>query len=114
MSRFLRASFVCAGSAPDLTFSDICANCLIHAGTVCFGELWELISNNGLRSIRSLGEISKREILCSFLTTCYDMLTSQEKGVFWQAVIDQPGNNSFEEEHFHSFTMLPVDVEDYL
>lgn len=89
-------------------------NCLIRCGVVSFGELWELISNNGLRSIRSLGEKSEREILHSFLSACYGMLTSQEKGVFWQAVIDQPDYNRHEEESLHSFTMLPADVEDYL
>ena len=98
----------------NLSLSVRANNCLIHAGAVCFGELWELISNNGLRSIKSLGEKSEREILRSFLATCYGMLTSQEKGVFWQAVIDQPDYNRLEEKRLHSFTMLPVDVEGFL
>ena len=65
------------------------SNGLMRAGAKTFGELRELIlREDGLRSVRNLGQKSEQEILHNFFNACYGMLRPGEQAVFWQIVLE--------------------------
>ena len=66
------------------------SNGLMRAGAKTFGALRELmLRENGLRSVRNLGQKSEQEILHNFFNACYAMLRPGEQAVFWQRVLDE-------------------------
>ena len=73
----------------EMALSVRSSNGLMRAGAATFGKLWELLNReNGLRSVRNLGQKSEDEINHCFFTACYSLLTPREQAIFWQRVID--------------------------
>ncbi len=65
------------------------SNGLMRAGAKTFGALRELLlRENGLRSVRNLGQKSEQEILHGFFNVCYALLRPGEQAAFWQRVLD--------------------------
>ncbi len=66
------------------------SNGLMRAGAKTFGALRELLlRENGLRSVRNLGQKSEQEILHGFFNACYALLRPGEQAAFWQGVLDE-------------------------
>lgn len=73
------------------------SNGLMRAGAKTFGALHELLlRENGLRSVRNLGQKSEQEILHSFFNGCYAILRPGEQAAFWQEVLET--KNSIERQ----------------
>ena len=65
------------------------SNGLKRANAGTFGRLKELLSvENGLLSVRNLGQKSAREIKQAFFKECYGRLLPYEKAQYWQEVLD--------------------------
>lgn len=65
------------------------SNGLKRANAGTFGRLKELLSvENGLLSVRNLGQKSAREIKQTFFEECYGRLLPYEKAQYWQEMLD--------------------------
>ena len=74
----------------ELTLSVRSSNGLKRAGTHTFGKIFDLMQlENGIKSVRNLGEKSVREIAKAFCEECYLQLLPYEKAVYWQQVLDK-------------------------
>ena len=77
------------------------SNSLMRAGAGTFGTLWELLQReNGLRSVRNLGQKSEQEVLHSFFNACYALLRPGEQAAFWQGVLDRQCFSPISTDHF--------------
>lgn len=72
----------------EMTLSVRASNGLKRAGAISFGKLAALMRGKGLRSVRSLGEKTEREILRCFFQGCYARLSPTEQTRYWQDVLD--------------------------
>ena len=71
----------------DLTVRS--SNGLKRANIHTFGTLKEVLSvENGLLSIRNIGQKSLKEIKQLFFEECYQKLMPYEKAAYWQEVLD--------------------------
>ena len=58
-----------------------------NAGTL--GKLRDLLATeNGILSVRNLGQKSAKEIKMQFFEECYSRLVPYEKAQYWQEVLD--------------------------
>lgn len=65
------------------------SNGLKRAGAGTFGRLRDLLATeNGILSVRNLGQKSAREIKQLFFEECYARLLPYEKAQYWQKVLD--------------------------
>ena len=65
------------------------SNGLKRANAGTFGRLRDLLAmENGIMSVRNLGQKSAKEIKQLFFEECYARLLPYEKAHYWQAVID--------------------------
>lgn len=70
------------------------SNGLMRAGAKTFGALHELmLKENGLRSVRNLGQKSEQEIHHNFFNGCYAMLRPDEQAIFWQEILETKGQH---------------------
>lgn len=70
------------------------SNGLMRAGAKSFGALRELmLRENGLRSVRNLGQKSEQEIFHNFFNACYAMLRPGEQAAFWQRMLEGEKQN---------------------
>ena len=77
-------------SIDEMLLSVRSSNGLKRAGALSFGRLWDILNmENGLRTVRNLGQKSEKEIMQTFFTACYALLTPGEKAVFWQMILDE-------------------------
>lgn len=69
----------------DLTLSVRSSNGLKRAGVHTFGRLFALMQReNGIKSVRNLGEKSVKEITRTFFEECYVRLLPYEQVVYWK------------------------------
>lgn len=72
-------------SIDELTLSVRSSNGLKRAGVHTFGKLFALMQkDNGIKSVRNLGEKSVREITQIFFEECYSRMLPYEKAVYWE------------------------------
>lgn len=65
------------------------SNGLKRANAATFGRLRDLLAmENGILSVRNLGQKSAKEIKQSFFEECYTMLLPYEKAQYWQEILD--------------------------
>ena len=65
------------------------SNGLKRANAGTFGKLRDLLAiENGIMSVRNLGQKSAKEIKQHFFEECYSRLLPYEKARYWQEVID--------------------------
>lgn len=65
------------------------SNGLKRAGAVTFGRLRDLLATeNGILSVRNLGQKSAKEIKQLFFEECYSRLLPYEKAQYWQEILD--------------------------
>ena len=65
------------------------SNGLKRANTGTFGRLLDLLgTENGILSVRNLGQKSAKEIKRLFFEECYARLLPYEKSQYWQEVLD--------------------------
>lgn len=65
------------------------SNGLKRANAGTFGRLRDLLATeNGILSVRNLGQKSAREIKQLFFEECYARLLPYEKAQYWQKVLD--------------------------
>ena len=65
------------------------SNGLKRANAGTFGKLKELLAmENGILSVRNLGQKSAKEIKQLFFEECYSRLSPYEKAHYWQEIID--------------------------
>ena len=65
------------------------SNGLKRANAGTFGRLRDLLaSENGILSVRNLGQKSAKEIKQMFFEECYSRLLPYEKAQYWQEVLD--------------------------
>lgn len=65
------------------------SNGLKRANAGTFGRLYDLMSmENGILSVRNLGQKSAKEIKQMFFEECYARLLPYEKALYWQEVLD--------------------------
>ena len=65
------------------------SNGLKRANAGTFGKLWDLLATeNGILSVRNLGQKSAKEIKMQFFEECYSRLVPYEKAQYWQEVLD--------------------------
>ena len=65
------------------------SNGLTRANAGTFGRLYDLMSmENGILSVRNLGQKSAKEIKQLFFEECYTRLLPYEKALYWQEVVD--------------------------
>ena len=77
-------------SIDELTLSVRASNGLRRAGAHTFGKIHDVIQReNGIKSIRNLGDKSVSEITQAFFEECYLQLLPYEKAVYWQEIIDK-------------------------
>ena len=77
-------------SIDEMLLSVRSSNGLKRARALSFGRLWNILNmENGLRAVRNLGQKSEKEILQTFISACYSLLTPGEKAVFWQTILDE-------------------------
>ncbi len=77
-------------SIDEMNLSVRSSNGLFRAGASTLGKVRELFDrDNGLLSVRNLGEKSAKEIRIAFLSLCYQQLSAVEKAAFWQNMIEQ-------------------------
>lgn len=76
-------------SIDEMNLSVRSSNGLKRAGADTFGKVRELLfRENGLRSVRNLGEKSEKEIRRLFFEECYSKMTLVERALYWQKVLD--------------------------
>lgn len=76
-------------SIDEMNLSVRSGNGLKRANAATFGKLKDLLSQeNGLLSVRNLGQKSAAEIRHVFFTACYARLLPYEKAQYWQQVLD--------------------------
>ena len=76
-------------SIDEMNLSARSTNGLKRAGAGTFGRLRDLMAmENGLLSVRNLGQKSAREIKRAFFEECYGRLQPYEKLQYWQDVLD--------------------------
>ena len=65
-------------------------NGLMRANVTTLGRLRDLLAKeNGILSIRNLGQKSAREIKHAFFEECYARLPPHEKAQYWQEMLDK-------------------------
>jgi DNA-directed RNA polymerase alpha subunit len=65
------------------------SNGLKRANAGTFGRLYDLMAmENGILSVRNLGQKSAKEIKQLFFEECYTRLMPYEKAQYWQEVLD--------------------------
>ena len=65
------------------------SNGLKRANAGTFGRLWDLLAmENGILSVRNLGQKSAKEIKQLFFEECYTRLLPYEKAQYWQEILD--------------------------
>lgn len=65
------------------------SNGLKRANAGTFGKLRDLLATeNGILSVRNLGQKSAKEIKMQFFEECYSRLLPYEKAQYWQEVLD--------------------------
>lgn len=65
------------------------SNGLKRANAGTFGRLYDLMSmENGILSVRNLGQKSAKEIKQMFFEECYARLLPYEKALYWQEIVD--------------------------
>ena len=65
------------------------SNGLKRANAGTFGRLWDLLAKeNGILSVRNLGQKSAKEIKQLFFEECYTRLLPYEKAQYWQEILD--------------------------
>ena len=65
------------------------SNGLKRANAGTFGRLYDLMSlENGILSVRNLGQKSAKEIKQMFFEECYVRLLPYEKSLYWQEIVD--------------------------
>lgn len=65
------------------------SNGLKRANAGTFGKLQDLLATeNGILSVRNLGQKSAKEIKMQFFEECYSRLVPYEKAQYWQEVLD--------------------------
>ena len=65
------------------------SNGLKRANAGTFGRLYDLMSlENGILSVRNLGQKSAKEIKQMFFEECYVRLLPYEKALYWQEIVD--------------------------
>lgn len=65
------------------------SNGLKRANAGTFGKLRDLLATeNGILSVRNLGQKSAKEIKMQFFEECYSRLVPYEKAQYWQEVLD--------------------------
>jgi DNA-directed RNA polymerase alpha subunit len=70
------------------------SNGLKRANAGTFGRLRDLLAmENGILSVRNLGQKSAKEIKQLFFEECYARLLPYEKAHYWQEVIDSHGTH---------------------
>ncbi len=70
------------------------SNGLKRANAGSFGRLKSLLEmENGIMSVRNLGQKSAKEIKQVFFEECYARLHPYEKAQYWQEVLDQQNTN---------------------
>ena len=68
------------------------SNGLKRANAGTFGKLRDLLSvENGILSVRNLGQKSATEIKQQFFEECYSRLLPYEKARYWQEIVDVHG-----------------------
>ena len=83
-----------AGRLADLSIDEMnlsvrSSNGLKRAGADTFGKVRELLfRENGIRSVRNLGEKSAKEIRTLFCGECYSRMTLVERALYWQSVLE--------------------------
>ena len=77
-------------SVDELTLSTRSINGLKRAGVMTFRAFHALlISEEGIMSIRNLGQKSAKEVQRQFYEECYRRLLPCEKAQYWQAALDE-------------------------
>lgn len=65
------------------------SNGLKRANAGTFGRLRDLLATeNGILSVRNLGQKSAKEIKQMFFEECYSRLLPHEKAQYWQNILD--------------------------
>ncbi len=76
-------------SIEELCLSVRASNGLMRAGASTLGRVAALMQQEqGLKSVRNLGEKSEKEITHSFVTVAYSHFSGYEKAEFWQSLLD--------------------------
>ena len=76
-------------SIDELNLTVRSSNGLKRAGALTFARLHDLLSiENGLFSVRNIGQKSVKEIKQVFFEDCYSRLLPYEKAQYWQEVLD--------------------------
>ena len=77
-------------SIDELNLTVRSSNGLKRANAGTFGRLKDLLAmENGIMSVRNLGQKSAKEIKQLFFEECYIRLLPYEKAAYWQAVLDE-------------------------
>ena len=80
-------------SIDELNLTVRSSNGLKRGNIHTFGALREILAvENGLQSIRNIGQKSIREIKQLFFKECYARLHPYEKARYWQELLDKQGN----------------------
>ena len=81
-------------SVDELNLTVRSSNGLKRAGAATFMEIKCLLEReNGILSVRNLGQKSAKEIQRQFLEECYARLHPYERAQYWQEILDQAGRN---------------------
>lgn len=76
-------------SIDEMSLTVRSSNGLKRANAGTFGRLKDLLAmENGIMSVRNLGQKSAKEIKQLFFEECYVRLLPYEKAAYWQAVLD--------------------------
>ena len=76
-------------SIDEMSLTVRSSNGLKRANAGTFGRLRDLLAmENGILSVRNLGQKSAKEIKQMFFEECYSRLLPYEKAQYWQCVID--------------------------
>ncbi len=77
-------------SIDELTLSVRSSNGLKRAGATTFGKIYGLMQrDNGIKSVRNLGEKSVKEITDIFFEESYLRLLPYEKAIYWDHINNQ-------------------------
>ena len=76
-------------SIDEMSLTVRSSNGLKRANAGTFGRLRDLLAmENGILSVRNLGQKSAKEIKQMFFEECYSRLLPYEKAQYWQSIID--------------------------
>ena len=76
-------------SSDEMNLTVRSSNGLKRANAGTFGRLRDLLAmENGILSVRNLGQKSEKEIKQLFFEECYTRLLPYEKAQYWQEIID--------------------------